>query len=280
MESVARAICAGLGYSFGGGIGQGAFKETYLVTKADGTKLAVKVLRPGCSTDRSGREVDAMKKCEHPNIIALLELAEFEHIGTKYGYIVEKFMEGGTLDDRLKKSLLSRDETLDLGDELIRAVAHIADNELVHRDLKPPNIMYPAAGAEAMVGDFGIVRDLSKTSITPSYFMSGPGTPFFASPEQLNNEKTLIDWRSDQFSLGVTLAMAHFGFHPYREDGEDDNQAITRVAARRGPSAKFSQAVTSAKLPVLVRMVAPWPAERVRTPGELLDDWRTQKASN
>ena len=280
MESVAQAICANSGYTFGGGIGEGAHKETYLATKVDGTKLAVKVLRPGCSTDRSDREVDAMKRCAHPNIIALLELAELSHVGVKYGYLVEKFMEGGTLDDRLRRGTLSRDETLALGQELMGAVAHIADNELVHRDLKPANIMYPAAGAEAVVGDFGIVRDLRKTSITPTYYMSGPGTPFFAAPEQLNNEKTLIDWRTDQFSLGVTLAFAHFGFHPYHEDGEDEMQAITRVAARKGPSARFLKATASAQLPVLIHMVAPWPAERIRTTAQLLDLWLRQKGGN
>lgn len=277
MESVAQAICAYVGDAFGGGIGQGTFKESYLATKPDGSKVAVKVLRPGCSTDRSDREVDAMKRCVHPNIIALLELAEFEHGGIKYVYLVEKFMEGGTLDDRLRRSLLSRDEVLALGDQLIRAVSHIADNDLVHRDLKPANIMYPAPDGEAVVGDFGIVRDLRKTSITPTYFMSGPGTPYFAAPEQLNNEKALIDWRTDQFAVGVTLAIAHFGFHPYRGDGEDENQTITHVASRRAPSAKFTQAITAAKLPVLLQMVAPWPAERIRTSAKLLEAWRAQK---
>lgn len=276
MESAARAICAESSYTYGGGIGQGTFKETYLATKPDGTKVAVKVLKPGCSSDRSEREVDAMMRCSHPNIIALLQLAEFEHSGIKYGYLVERFMEGGTLDDRLQRSLLSRDDVLALGNELIGAVAHIADHDLVHRDLKPANIMYPAADAEALVGDFGIVRDLRKTSITPSYFMSGPGTPFFAAPEQLNNEKALIDWRADQFALGVTLAISHFGHHPYREDGEDDNTAIARVAARGAPSTKFTRAVASAKLPTLTRMVAPWPGERVRTTGELVEMWRKQ----
>ncbi len=266
-----------LGYSYGGGIGQGTFKETYLATKADGTKLALKVLRPGFSTERGVREVDAMKRCSHANIIGLVDLAEFDHAGTKYLYLVETFMGGGTLADRLAGGLLSRDEVLALGDELIRAVGHIADNDLVHRDLKPANIMYSAPNSEAVVGDFGIVRDLKKESITKSYLLSGPGTPFFAAPEQLNNEKTLIDWRADQFALGVTLALAHFGFHPYKEESDDDNQAIARVAVRSGPSAKFTLAVAAAKLPVLVKMVAPWPAERVRVPSALLTEWRNQK---
>lgn len=147
----------------------------------------------------------------------------------------------------------------------------------MHRDFKPANIMYPAAGAEAMVGDFGIVRDLTKTSITKSYLLSGPGTPFFAAPEQLNNEKSLIDWRTDQFAIGVTLAFSYFGLHPYREDGEDDTQAINRVATRSGPSARFVQAVAASNLPVLARMVAAWPAGRVRTHGILLEQWREQR---
>jgi serine/threonine protein kinase len=278
LESVARAICVASGLAFGGGVGQGTFKETYLATRSDdGTKLAVKVLKPGCSTERSDREVDAMKRCTHPNTIALLELAEFEHAGVSYVYLVERFMDGGTLDDRLNKGLMNRDEVLALGEQLIRAVSHIADNELVHRDLKPANIMYPAVGAEAVVGDFGLVRDLTKHSITKSYLPRGPATPFFAAPEQLNNEKALIDWRTDQFALAVTLSISHFGVHPYQEDGEDDGQTIDRVASRVGPAAKFGDLVSKANLPVLGRMVAAWPADRFRTPGALLSAWCKQK---
>jgi serine/threonine protein kinase len=277
LEPVAQAICAASGYAFGGGIGQGTFKETFLATTPNGTTLALKVLKPGCSTERSSREVDAMKRCSHPNIIALVELAEFEHAGTTYVYLIEAFMGGGTLEDRLKGGLLNRDEVLALGDELIRAVGHIAAEELVHRDFKPANIMYPKSGAEAVVGDFGIVRDLKKESITKSYFLSGPGSPFFAAPEQLNNDKALIDWRTDQFAIGVTLAVAHLGIHPYRFVGEDDGQAIGRVAGRSGPSPELLKAVAASHLPVLARMVAPWPVQRLRTPELLLDEWRKQK---
>jgi len=276
MELIARAICDSSRFTFDGGIGQGTFKETYCVVNFDGTKLALKVLRPGCSAARSAREVEAMKRCGHPNIIALLELAEFEFEGTKYTYLIEAFMGGGTLDDRLRGGNLSREQTLALGDQLIRAVEHIAEKDLVHRDFKPANIMYSATDSEAIVGDFGIVRDLRKESITNSYLSAGPGTPFFAAPEQLNNEKVLIDWRTDQFAIGVTLAMAHFGYHPYRDDGEDDGQAVARVASRSGPSERFLRDASSAKLPVLSAMVQPWPAGRVRTPAALLQSWRQQ----
>jgi serine/threonine protein kinase len=277
MESVAKAICAACGYTFGGGIGQGSFKETYLATKADSTKLALKILRLGCSAERNDREVEAMKRCAHPNIINLLELAEFKHEGAKYDYLLESYMGGGTLDDRLKVGLLSRDETIALGGQLIRAINHIAGNDLVHRDIKPANIMYPAAGAEAIVGDFGVVRDLRKESITNSYLLVGPGTPYFASPEQLNNEKALIDWRTDQFAVGVTLAIGFLGYHPYLELGENSDQVIGNVASRNGPSRRFMLAVEASSLVVLGRMVAPWPAARFRTALILLEEWLKQK---
>ena len=277
LEPIAQAICQALGYSFGGGKSQGSFKETFLVTKKDNSKLALKVLRPGCSTERSDREVDAMKRCQHANIVGLIELAQFDHGGTKYVYLLEQFMEGGTLEERLKKGLLSRDEILSLGEELLGALAHIAEKELVHRDFKPANILYAVQGGQAFVCDFGIVRDLQKKSLTHSFLVAGPGTPYFAAPEQLNNEKSLIDWRTDQFAVGVTLAVAYLGYHPYHVDGEDVNKAIGRVMSRSGPADRFSKATEEARLPVLQKMVARWPAERFRLPNTLLEEWSKQR---
>lgn len=277
LEPVAKAICSASGFTFGGGIGTGSFKETFVATRPDGTKVALKVLKPGCSTERSEREVDAMKRCAHPNVIALLDLAEIFHDGTRFVYLVEGYMGGGTLEDRLRAGLMDRAQVLRLGEALIRAESHIADLELVHRDYKPANILFANSMGEAVVGDFGIVRDLKKESLTQTYMVPGPGTPFFAAPEQLNNEKSLIDWRTDQFAIGVTLAIAHFGVHPYRYEGENDGQAIARVAGRSAPSPVFLQSIAKARLPALSKMVAPWPVERFRTPSELLGAWQQQE---
>jgi serine/threonine protein kinase len=276
LESVAQAICAASGYTFGGGFNHGSFKETFLATKKDGEKLALKVLRPGCPTERSDREVDAMKRCAHPNIVALIELAEFDHKGAKYTYLLEQFMEGGSLDERLSSGLLDRKNVLALGDELIRALVHIAEKDLVHRDFKPANILYASPRGEALVCDFGIVRDLSKESLTKTFLLAGPGTPFFAAPEQLNNDKSLIDWRTDQFAVGVTLALAHLGYHPYQADSETPEQAILNVVSRKGPAERFVKAIAAVKLPALEKMVARWPVGRFRLPDELLVEWRKQ----
>jgi serine/threonine protein kinase len=280
LESVAKAICDSVGYDFGCGIGQGAFKETFSATQADGVRVAGKVLKPGCSAERSDREVEAMKRCAHPNVAALLELSAIDVDGVQYPFIIEAFMSGGTLEDRLRAGLISRSELLKIGDALIGAVDHIAAKELVHRDFKPANIMFADAQGDAVIGDFGIVRDLRKDSLTQTYLSSGPGTPFFAAPEQLTNDKALIDWRTDQFALAVTLVIAHFGFHPYRRDGENDNQAISRVASRSGPSPTFVQMATQVELPALIKMLAPWPVERFRTPSMLLNAWRAQRGGD
>jgi len=277
LESVARAICANRGHKFHNGIAEGSFKETFLIEDANGNRLALKVLKPGASPERSDREVDAMSRCSHPNIGALIVLEQFDHAGQKHAYLIEEFMDGGTLEDRLKAGRLDRDETLTLGELLISAVTHIAEQRLVHRDLKPANIMFRKKGGEPVVVDFGIVRDLDKSSLTKTYMGMGPGTPFFAPPEQLNNDKNLIDWRADQFALGVVLSLAHFGVHPYQEPGDDPGRVIGRVAARKGPTAKFSADVAAAQLPVLEQMVASWPVNRVRLPATLLESWKAQK---
>jgi serine/threonine protein kinase len=278
LEAVARAICDAAGYTFGGGIAEGAFKETFLATKVDGTKLALKILKPGYSPERTDREVEAMKRCAHPNIAALIDLAAFDHGGAQYVYLAETFLGGGTLEDRLKKGLLDRDSFLALGEELISAVGHIANHHLVHRDLKPPNIMFRASDAAApVIVDFGIVRDLRKDSITLSFVAMGPGTPFFAAPEQLNNDKALIDWRTDQFALGVTLALCHFGNHPFAEPGDTVIETINRVSARTGPSQTFIDSATNSKLYVITKMVSAWPADRIRTSELLLEKWRAER---
>jgi serine/threonine protein kinase len=123
--------------------------------------------------------------------------------------------------------------------------------------------------------DFGLVRDLVDTSLTQTWLMRGPGTPFFAPPEQLRNEKAMIDWRADQFSLGVVMALSVFGFHQYQDDGVQPQQTVDRVAERSAQSDRFLNAAAQARMHFLIRMTAPWPVERYRVPVELEQAWRS-----
>ena len=187
---------------------------------------------------------------------------------------MEEFCAGGTLQQRAP---LQAGDCLGIGAHLVDALQHIADLDLVHRDIKPENLMFREKnGSVPVVVDFGLVRNLGDTSITPSWWDRGPGTPYFASPEQLNNDKSLIDWRSDQFSLGVTLAFLIFGFHPYAVRTEDPGRTVSSVGNRNGPTERFVAAATRCGLPALVRMVSPWPVKRYRTPEMLTNIWKEQ----
>jgi serine/threonine protein kinase len=155
------------------------------------------------------------------------------------------------------------------GRAIATAIEHLRDLKLVHRDIKPENLMFRKGSDEPVLVDFGLVRDLSETSLTQSWFPRGPGTPFYSSPEQLNNDKALIDWRSDQFSLGVMLGLLLTGTHPFERPGANVHDTLTAVADRKECSLEFMQ-FAQTKLPILIKMVAPWPIQRVQSPRALI----------
>jgi serine/threonine protein kinase len=162
-----------------------------------------------------------------------------------------------------------------LGSGLMLALEHLHGLALVHRDIKPENVMYRTADSDLpIIVDFGLVRDLTASSITQSWFAQGPGTPLFAAPEQLNNQKELIDWRTDQFAVGISLAFAHFGYHPHSLENDVGFECVDRVAGWQGPSARFRLDVERIGMPVLLQMVSPYPVQRVRTPRKLLTTWQ------
>lgn len=278
LEPVARAVCKSKSLTFVRAVGAGAFKETFHVGGENGVGLALKVYRPGFSPQRTQREIKAMMRCVHPKIGKLADIFQFGWGDDNYLVSLEEFLSGGTLAERIKRAgLLKSPEILAIGEQLIDAVGHIASLNLVHRDLKPENIAFREDGITPVILDFGLVRDLGDSSLTATWLPQGPGTPFFSPPEQLLNEKHIIDWRSDQFSLGILLSICTFGFHPFAELGLSDVEVVERVAQRQPQASRFRDAANSAGLPALVRMAAVWPVERVRTPQELARVWSAQE---
>jgi|SRR6185312_9198074 len=271
FEAVAREVCAARKLSFGELVGSGAFKHTFRATAADGSHVALKVYKS--TSARDAREVSALKRCNHPSIARLFDVGAWPLNGTSYTYSLEEFLDGGTLTRRFASGILDGKRVLDLGTPLIGAVGHIADLDLVHRDLKPDNIMFRGADVPVVV-DFGLVRDLGEESLTKTWAGRGPGSPFFAAPEQLNNDKHLIDWRTDQFGLGVVLTLAGTGRHPYAEPTSTPAEIVERVAQRKAPARVFTDWARSVGLDALVKAVAPWPAQRYRTPADLSQAWQ------
>jgi len=276
FEDVAKEYCRVNGATFVRGVGAGAFKETYEITVPGLGARALKVFGPQCTAERTAREIGAMRQCAHPNISVLTDLGSIPLNGSNYVIAVEEFLPGGTLAEEIGQGALSRDRTLSLGKHLIGAIGHVASHRLVHRDVKPDNILLRTKGGDPVLVDFGLVRALDQVSLTASFGGQGPGTPLYSPPEQLRNEKALIDWRADQFALGVTLSMGRFGFHPYGTPGGDMGDAVAKVHGRRGPSIEFEQAATADGLAVLVEMCKPWPVHRHIDPAALRQAWEGQ----
>lgn len=276
LESIARRICQIREYRFVSQVGAGAFKETFHVRTSDDTSLALKVFRPKNTDNRVLREIDAMKRCDHPNVGKLFTVDHFQAENRKHLFSIEEFLAGGTLTEHIEERLLSVEEVLEIGGSLIQAVSHMASHGLVHRDLKPDNIMFKEDRETPVVVDLGLVRDLAESSLTQTWLMRGPGTPYFSAPEQLNNDKELIDWRTDQFSLGVVLSMSVLGYHPFSEENETAAQLVDRVARRESPSPLFWNDTANLTLNALGKMISPWPVERFRTPDKLVEAWSDQ----
>jgi len=270
-QDVALAICEKNGYLFGGPAGEGAFKHTFRV-EIGGVPRALKLFKEP-PTERSTREIQAMIRCDHVNVAKLVAVDKISLDASIVYYQIEEYLSGGTLTDRVGR--LDASTISGLAVALSGALHHIGSHDLVHRDLKPDNIMFrDSSNAHPVIVDFGLVRDLSATSLTATWQMRGPGSPFFAAPEQLNNEKELIKSWTDQFGLGVTLAYSLFQVHPYAHPGDSAAAIVARVADRQRPSAAFIAACASTGLHALTRMVLPFPVQRYLTTNDLMNAWR------
>jgi serine/threonine protein kinase len=197
--------------------GKGAFKETYRVQDKHGKAIALKLVdRTKINIERTEREIAALKRCKSSRIAQVLDTSTFKAPDKRiFDVVLEEFFDGGTLEDRLKIGRLTKPEAIDLAIGLLLAVRDLHPLQLVHRDIKPANVMFRTGFADPVLVDFGLVRDLSQSSLTATWLARGPGTPFYSSPEQLNNDKGMIDWRCDQFSIGVTICHILTEQHPY-----------------------------------------------------------------
>jgi len=181
----------------------------------------------------------------------------------------EEFLSGGTLSERLSAGLLSRTETQQLGVTLAEAIAHLQTRSFVHRDIKPGNILFRTP-SEPVLTDFGIVRILGEPSLTHDFMSLGPGTPLYAAPEQLLNEKASIDWRTDQFGLALVLSQCLLGRHPFTPAQGSPLDAIAAVANRSPLPAPAQLELEQHGFGFLTRCLSPWPVGRFRRPADLV----------
>ena len=270
-ERVAKAICSKNGYDYIRYIDSGAFKETYQIAN-DGVSFALKVFKQNNSSERTDREISAMQRADCNNIGKLIRVDSIEYESKTFLFMLEEYLGGGSLSSLIQNSLLSKGEIIVLGTDVLNALSVTYANHIVHRDIKPDNIMFREGERSAVIVDFGLVRDLDATSLTQAFNMRGPGTPFYSSPEQLNNQKAMINWRSDQFSLGITLCISFLGCHPF----ENGNmiKTVEKMSSFSLCNEDTAAKLKSAGLQPIVKMLEPFPIRRYRTPEILMSEWR------
>lgn len=270
LAHIAKAICVANNFEYLSFIDSGTYKETYHVRKQE-ESYALKVFKANNSSERVCREIDAMLRASCTNIAKLLMVDSYASNGNVFLYLFEEYLSGGTLSYLMKISSLSKSEIISIGKDLINALETTFKQRIVHRDIKPDNIMFRSACTDAVLVDFGLVRDLDASSLTKAFHMRGPGTPLYSAPEQLNNEKTLIDWRTDQFALGVTLCEAILRIHPF--EAGSPTKTVEKIASRVKCDIDVVNKINDFKLHPLVKMIEPYPINRYRTPEQLKGDW-------
>ncbi|HMK08685.1 MAG TPA: serine/threonine-protein kinase [Anaerolineales bacterium] len=196
-------------------IGQGGMSSVFrAVDLADGRAVAVKVLSPHIAHEepfqaRFEREILLLVQLQHPNIIPILDFGTADGVA----FIVMPFMAHGTLHDRLKQGPLDPLQGGRIVDQLASALTLAHENGVVHRDVKPSNVLMDE-NDNALLSDFSFARpqDASQ-NLTGSALI---GTPAYMSPEQCRGEP--IDARSDQYSFGVLLFQITTGYLPFEGD--------------------------------------------------------------
>ncbi len=274
LDSVAAELCKQCGFEFRGYLGRGAFKSAYLAAHEE-QLFALKIANVGGGAERLRREAQALKDCSHPSIAKLIDAYTYPHGRGELWVVYEEHLAGGTLEAGLKKFSIKSSEVRGIGVHLAEVLEHLHDKKLVHRDIKPANIMFRGEGEGVPVlTDFGIVRMLDQPTLTQAFAQMGPGTPAYAAPEQLVNEKSLIDWRTDQFGLGIVLAECLLGHHPFLAPGGGIHEAIGRVASRQEIPADNAKTLRDLGFESLNRALKVWPVARFRKPSEFIDALR------
>jgi len=203
-------------YTLAQQLGKGGFGEVHVGVPKAGPRVAIKLLDATLTRDedavaRFKREAETVQRLDHPNIVRLLE------VGTSRNrhFIAMELVHGGPL-----RSLMNRSPDRDHARKVLAALADAArglayahDQGVVHRDVKPANILVTRSG-KAKVADFGLARAIDQTSMTTEGKVLG--TASYLSPEQARGRRAIN--ASDVYSMGVILYEVATGATPFQSD--------------------------------------------------------------
>lgn len=243
-------------------LGEGAMATVYLATQRSlQRKVALKVMAAALAADPSFaerflREGRTLARLSHPNTVTIHDIG---NVGSCY-YMAMEYLPNGTLKERIQQGL-----DPELGLVYVRQVAaalgYAHSQGLVHRDVKPANILFRADGT-AVLSDFGIAKSIEdNTQFTQVGF--AVGTPSYMSPEQARGQE--IDGRADLYALGVVLYEILTGKLPY--NGKDSLSTALAHLTEPLPELPIEQGRYQ---DILRQLLAKDPAERFPTAGALI----------
>ena len=252
-------------------VGQGGMGTVYKARQESLDKIvALKVLAPGLAkqkdfVERFIREAQASGQLNHPNIALGIDAGEADG----YYYFAMEFVEGESLKAILQREgKLDERRALEIALAMAKALGHAAEHSIVHRDVKPGNILLATDGTPKLV-DLGLAKEVrADHSITQAGIPVG--TPYYISPEQVRGEQH-IDIRADIYALGGTLYHMVAGRVPY--DGTTAAIVMTRHLNDPVPDPReHTPELSDTVIAIINHCMAKAPDERYRTPAELCED--------
>jgi serine/threonine-protein kinase len=247
-------------------LGKGTFGSVYKAEK-DGKFFAVKIFQTEFLKDEYkkflDREIQALQKIDHPNVVKLYEYGTFKDKGFDYFYIVMDFVEGNRLSAYIGTA---KEKTIvDLIKSILSTLDYVHHQGIFHRDLKPDNIMVNVAG-EPVLLDFGLSKLIDYTSIIQTG--EHAGTYSYMSPEQIVDSKN-IDARSDYFSVGVILYQLLTGIKPF---DAPNVPALINLIQNQYPKAPsdLNPAISNQVENVILKLLEKQPFARYQTISEII----------
>jgi serine/threonine-protein kinase len=267
------------GYKVQGKLGAGAMATVFKAKQLSLDRLvAIKVLPRKFSSnaqfiERFYAEGRAAAQLNHPNIVQAYDVGQ----AGDYHYFVMEYVEGRTVyDDIVKHKKYSPNEAIDVVIQIAEALLHAHSKGLIHRDVKPKNIMITREGV-AKLADMGLARAISDKEAAEAEQGKAFGTPYYISPEQIRGELN-IGPPADIYSLGATLYHMVTGNVPF--DGKNPSAVMHKhLKADLVPPDHVNPKLSAGISEVIEMMMAKNPRERYQNCKDLLVDLRAVRAA-